>query len=129
MPVSHYDDLIDSRDVIARIEHLRQLRRPGPVDLGPEDNEQAQDDLFAELAALEALASEGENASSDWEYGATLVRDSYFERYAEELAEDVGAINPNLAWPYTCIDWGRAARELQQDYSQIEFNGVTYWTR
>lgn len=42
--------------IIERINHLRQLRQPGPVDLGPEDNGTDQDQLFAELSELERLA-------------------------------------------------------------------------
>lgn len=123
------DNVIDSRDVIARIETLRALRLPGPVDLGSdEDNGADQDDLFAELTALEALADEA-SGSSDWEYGETLVRDSYFKEYAQELAEDIGAIPRGLAWPAHCIDWDQAARELQMDYFSVDFGGVTYWIR
>ena len=42
-------------EINARIEHLSALRQPGPVDLGPDDNEVDQDSLFRELAALEAI--------------------------------------------------------------------------
>tara|TARA_R110000868_G_scaffold269128_1_gene528496 strand:+ start:213 stop:725 length:513 start_codon:yes stop_codon:yes gene_type:complete len=34
------------------------------------------------------------------------------EDYAQELADEIGAIPPGVGWPCTCIDWGRAAREL-----------------
>ena len=125
--ITNHDDIIDSRDVIARIEHLSALREPGPVDLG-EDNDQSQDDLFAELSALEKLAEQGEDCV-DWQYGETLIRDSYFKRYAQELAEDCDMIPSGLGWPFTCIDWDRATRELQADYTPIEFDGVTYWVR
>lgn len=27
------------------------------------------------------------------------------------------------------VDWERAARELQMDYTPVEFDGVTYWVR
>jgi len=33
--------------------------------------------------------------------------------YAEQLADDVGAIPGGLAWPLTCIDWEHAWRELR----------------
>lgn len=128
--ISNFDDLINSRDVIERIETLSALRQAGPVDLGSdEDNETDQDSLFHELATLEALAAQGEAYAPDWEYGTGLIRDSYFETYAQELADDIGAVNKDYGWPFTCIDWAQAARDLQQDYTSIDFDGVTYWVR
>lgn len=119
--ISKYDDVIDSRDVIERIAELEAEREADPAKFDASDE-------GAELAILKALATEGEGCA-DWEHGETLIRDSYFEDYAQELAEDIGAIKDNASWPYTCIDWKRAARELQQDYTSIEFDGVTYWVR
>ena len=130
--ITPYDDIIDSRDVIARIEALQALRQPGPVPEGllpDEDYERPQDELFHELATLEALAEEAADYSEDWEYGAVLVRDSYFVEYAMELAEDIGAIEDAARWPNYCIDWERAARDLQMDYTQVTFDGVDYWVR
>ena len=39
---------------------------------------------------------------------------------AEELAEEMGFITSNAKWPYTCIDWERAARDLMYDYFQVD---------
>lgn len=33
--------------------------------------------------------------------------------YAQELAEDIGALPLDTAWPVTCIDWDHAWRELE----------------
>lgn len=126
--ISDGDDVIDSRDVIARIEHLSQLEQPGPVDLGPEDNAVDQDSLFAELRALRALADEAEG-SPDWTHGETLIADSHFQAYAQELAEDIGAIQANASWPNNHIDWEAAADALKQDYFSVEFGSTTYWIR
>lgn len=133
--------VIDSREIIKRIEQLSALRAPGPVDLGnDEDNETAQDDLFHELASLEKLAAEASQYAPDWQYGETLIRDDYFRDYAEELAADTAG-SPEEAelirngggdrWPFTCmsIDWERAAKALQEDYTAVDFDGVTYWVR
>lgn len=111
-------DIIDSRDVIARIEELESN-----LDTEDPDTDEAE-----ELQALRALVDEAES-TPDWKYGETLIRDSYFEEYAQELADDIGAINADATWPNNCIDWERAARELQQDYFSVEFDGVTYWVR
>jgi hypothetical protein len=117
-PISSYDDIIDSRDVIARIEELAEWVEP------------LTDEEETELAALRALAAEGRDATADWEDGATLVQDSYFVEYAQELADDLGYTDGGtVSWPFTCIDWEKAAWELQMDYTAVEFDGVTYWVR
>lgn len=117
--ITSNDDTIDSRDVIARIEELGEMIREGVDDT---------DDDRAKLAALTALADQGENID-DWQYGATLIRESYFVTYAQELAEDIGAIDHNAGWPLRHIDWEAAADELEMDYTSVEFDGVTYWVR
>lgn len=114
--ISNMDDQIDSRDVIARIEELQE-----------QDDRDADDE--AELTTLTALADEASQYASDWKYGEQLIRDSYFEEFAQELAEDCGDLKDAAKWPYTCIDWEQAARELQMDYTIVEFDGVTYWIR
>ena len=79
-----------------------------------------------ELKDLLALQSEGES-SPDWYHGETLMHEDYFETYARQLAEDIGAISGEEKWPLTCIDWKEAAEELQQDYTSLDFGGETYY--
>lgn len=116
--ISNHDDVIDSRDVIERIDELGAAY----------EEEGLTADEWDEYRALVALAEEGESLA-DWQHGETLIRDSYFVEYAQELAEDIGAIPREASWPAYCIDWERAARELRMDYTPVEFDGVTYWGR
>lgn len=126
------DDIIDSRDVIARMDYLRSFCEDenGEI-LTPEtaDYEHENRDEIEEYAKLQALCDEAEGYSSDWKYGATLIRDSHFEDYARELAEDTGAVSRDAQWPLQHIDWEAAADELKQDYTSVEFDGTTYWVR
>ena len=46
------------------------------------------------------------------------------EEFAQQLAEDLGSIDKNVSWPYTCIDWEWASRELMMDY--FESNGYYF---
>ena len=78
---------------------------------------------------LHALNMEAQDCIPDWEHGEQLIRDSHFKDYAQELAEDCGMVDNRAVWPNTCIDWERAARELQYDYTSIDVNGVTYYGR
>lgn len=134
MTIDKYADIIDVRDIIQRVEDLEETSNGSVKDgTAGEEYEGHEDDHeeYAELIALlEELRGNGgdEQWLGDW-YPVTLIRDSYFKTYAQELAEDIGAINSDASWPVYCIDWDRAARELQMDYSTVEFDGVTYWYR
>lgn len=64
----------------------------------------------------------------DW-YPITLIRDSYFEEYAQELAKDIGALDRNASWPNNCIDWKQASKELEIDYSSVDFDNTPYLYR
>ena len=84
--ISNTADMIDSRDVIERIEELNDL-----IDTAAEEG-RGDFDLDDELEALKTLVEEA-GGSPDWLHGETLIRDSYFGTYAQELAEDIGAVS------------------------------------
>lgn len=122
-------DIIDSRNVIARLEEMQQEL----LDLDGENFDDAitawRVENGAELAALEALNDEGESYAEDWKHGATLIRHDYFVKYAEELAYDLGILNESARWPHNHIDWEAASEELKIDYTTIDFDGVDYYVR
>lgn len=123
--ITNTDDVIDSLDVIARIEELEDQRDAALED--PEEPELDEDEA-KELAELKALASEGEGLA-DWTYGAALIHEDHFEDYARQLAEDIGAIDPDASWPASYIDWEAAADALKVDYTAVDFGGQTYFAR
>jgi antirestriction protein len=59
----------------------------------------------------------------------TMIPESDFVAYAQELADDIGALHQDASWPSNCIDWERAARELQMDYTGVRVNGTMYYFR
>ena len=157
--VHNGQDIIDSRDIIARIEELEGYEQEAldqanivNVDAeGMDDPDDAEDHrenglwtasggevygvtddwddiTYDELKALRSLAEEAEGCG-DWYDGATLIKASYFETYAEDLAQDIGAIDRNARWPLSHIDWAAAAEELKQDYTEVDYDGVLYYVR
>lgn len=125
--ITNSENVIDSRDVIARINYLESERESAENPDEWDDSDEGQ-----ELKALKALADEASGSADwtyDWTYGETLIRDSYFEDYARELAEDIGAIPKDLGWPCNHIDWEGATNALKMDYFSVEFDGVEYWIR
>ncbi len=141
--ITNNEDIIDTRDILRRIEYLQSER-----DIFQEDNEledypgfeQAEEDSKwvewdesyqgIELSKLEELESNASGYSPDWNYGSTMIRDSYFEEYAEQLVKDIGDLPDDLpSYIANNIDWKGVAEDLQQDYTEVDFDGVAYWIR
>lgn len=139
--ISNSDDIIDSRDVIKRIADLESELTDACDSEGngvpfdewvkamAENDSGALQEGAAEFLALKSLEEECEGYASDWRHGATLIRESHFTKYAEELAIDIGAIGRGEAWPLNFINWDEAAEELKQDYTEVDFDGVAYCIR
>lgn len=153
MEIDNSQDLIESRDVIKCTEEL-QDERDGLAQMLEEAKQEiadcedesdkpnlreafqdAQDELEQwdndnqeELKNLKAL-EDGIN-SSEWRHGLTLIRETYFADYCREMCEDIGDIPKNLpSYIENAIDWDKVARQLKQDYSTVEYDGVTYYYR
>lgn len=54
-------------------------------------------------------------ADIDEAYSGSFTSD---EDFAENMAEELGAVDKNASWPMTCIDWEQAAKELMYDYTE-----------
>jgi hypothetical protein len=121
--ISNSDDIIDSRDVIARIEELESIEGIEEKIDNLEDDDDAK-----ELVALRELAGEAEGYAPDWTYGATLIRESYWTEYVQELLEDCGELPRDLPG-YIVIDWDATTRNIKVDYTEVDFDGVTYLVR
>ena len=78
-----------------------------------------------ELADLDNLESE----ITDWRHGESMIPESEFEDYARELAEMDDLDQKASRWPYTCIDWEKAADDLKQAYTPVSYQGEDYFVR
>lgn len=127
--ISNSDDVIDSRDVMSRIEELEGEREDAAYEAEWDGSDEG-----LELASLRSLAEECERCASDWEHGAVLVRDSHFTEYTERYVndtspQDLSALIDSWIGAYLKVDWEAAAADLQRDYTSVDFDGVTYWVR
>jgi hypothetical protein len=119
-------DIIDVRDIIARIEEL---------ELEVEAN--GEGEHIAEWKALTAIMDDlkGSGGDEQWRgdwYPVTLIRDHYFTDYCRELVQDIGDLPKDIP-AYIAIDWDATADNLRVDYSSVEIacndRWVTYWYR
>ena len=145
------EDLIDVRDVIARVEELKDelgalaQERDDLEESREADSEtdkilvsEAEEAIGAwyeengeELTTLTGLLNDLEGGGGDEEYlgswyPVTLILDSYFETEMDSLLEAIGELPKDLPC-YIKIEVDYDA--LQQDYSSVEYDGNTYWYR
>lgn len=153
MTIGKFDNIIDSRDVIARIKELEEERESYAEEVAtaqdavndldeetPDTGEaEALSDAIAalsvwdedngdELDALKSLAEEASGCSSNWRHGEALIHREYFIQYVEELLQDIGDLPRNLP-SYLVIDWEATAKNIECDYSSVDFDGEEYLIR
>ena len=112
--VSNLDDIIDSRDIIEELGEEIDRLEEGEYNTKPE---------------LREFAKQWQEYDHDFAHGSIAIRDSYFTKYAEDYAYDCGLVSEDATWPNYYIDWEAAARDLKDEYTGIEFDGVRYWVR
>jgi hypothetical protein len=134
--ISNTDSIIDSRDVIARIEELKdEWIDATESEVHPDELVMSEEDWQVglgvdgahELLALLALQDEAD-CTPDWQYGETLIHEDYFTTYVEELLVDIGYLPDDLP-SFIHIDWERTADDLKVDYFEVEFDGETFYVR
>lgn len=134
MAFSHAN-IIDTRTLA---DELRDLI----IELGESEDEDEKETLcedikvYVDIAADlgysfdESAADEAADALDAFgNRNGALIAEDYFVDYAEQYAEDIGAIDRNAGWPSMFIDWEAAAESLQQDYTSVEIDGQTYLYR
>jgi hypothetical protein len=131
-------NIIYVRDIIDRITELETERDSYETDDNGDETgahfADAYPDEAEELRELLALMRDLLNCGGGdekWEgqwYPGYMVADCYFTDYARELLEDCGTMPRDLP-SWVEIDWDATARNVRIDYTPVEVNGRTYWTR
>lgn len=140
--ITNSADIIDSRDIIARIKWLdieledawedegnsERITQEDWIKAAADDDAHTMQDAAHEFLELSSLQEAAEGYADDWKYGAQLIRDSYFVKVMQELCQDIGDLPKDIPG-YLVIDWEATAENLKADYTAVDFDGVDYWVR
>jgi hypothetical protein len=144
MPTIEHSSIIDIRDLAELATECGSIIEAStdedsePVDA--EELEEAKETL-AKLAKLaedlgrSVNAEDADDVASELEYYGdsiepTLISEGYFEDYCKELVSDLGYLPDSLPdFISSNIDWAGVASDLQQDYTNIKFDGEDYLIR
>lgn len=125
-------DIIDSRDIIERLAALQEYHDELLVD-DPSGIRVAlwiQSDDGTEYLALQSIQNQCRDYVNDWEDGTLLVRRSHFTNYIKDLLIDCGYLSSDLPWFISDnINWDGVATDCMCDYTDVDFDGVTYYVR
>lgn len=134
---------MDSRDLIERSEELKQQVLDSFNETFPQyETDSFEDILFEEeeiqswkedwLDEIEEIADierlEDEVSSSEWLHGIYFIEEDEFVDYTKDFLEDCGYI-PRDFPSWIEIDWEATTNNVKQDYSEVEYRGVTYLYR
>ena len=150
--ITNSADILDSRDIQERYDDLTQTIEDAFADAGRDsfdflaawDKNEKKTTRIVEMLVEREMLDESDfeewtlirhafidNLSDfyEWDDGMTFLRDSYMdEKWAEQEMEDLGFLSrdiPNLI--RNNINFSGILEDLQQDYNELDFDGVTYW--
>lgn len=129
MTIDNTQDLLDSRDIIEKLSVLISELSDLDSKILDEASWIPQEEYFLKLQeeylTLLAFASECEIYAGDWIHGVTLIHEDYFEKYQDDLIADCYELHTrNLPrFIKITLDYDM----LKQDYTSIDFDGVTYY--
>lgn len=144
MEISNHEDLLDTRNMLDRVEELESENEDAEGVLKPGADWDDQDD-FDECRKLRIILAEvDENSDNGVRNGITLIRESYFTEYIKDYWMEAGPkfseYNPKTfrneevsrgdlfsREPFNFIDWKAVAESTRDDdYKDVDFDGVTY---
>ena len=115
--ISDFNDLNEDNEDWDEIDSIEE------VDLGSMD----EDAVAHYEEVCEFLEEVGDSAISNEE---TVIAESYFEEYCEDLVKDCGYLPEDLpAFIENNINWKGIASDMEEDYMEVNFDGETYFIR
>jgi len=132
--ISEFEDYKDEKATLeATIEEIEdQIREENAegedVSELENDLQKAQEELQEledDAQGLEDFYNEAEGYCEDFQYGAPLIHEDYFEEYMDQMLEDLGEIPDVPSYITITIDYDA----LREDYTTISFDGQEYLCR
>jgi antirestriction protein len=121
------EDIIQMSDVAEFLRYIDDLTEQAADEDATAEVRQEGARLLAEydpdrIAELRALLKNSEDYGDE-----SAISERYFKRYASDYANDVYSLDGTGASAY--FDYDAFAADYQSDFSEFEYDGVTYYMR
>ena len=137
-------NILDTRNLVERREALKQEILDSFLENFPhyeEMTESFEDILFEEeeieswkqdwqeeINQITCIDEVEDEIGSEFDFGVTLIPEDDFTDYVEDLLKGCGYISDDFP-SWIEIDWEATAENVKQDYSELEYEGETYFYR
>ena len=93
-----------------------------------EEIESWKQDWQEEISQITCIDEVEDEIGSEFDFGVTLIPEDDFTDYVEDLLKGCGYISEDFP-SWIEIDWEATAENVKQDYSELEYEGETYFYR
>lgn len=109
----HYEEMTESfEDILFEEEEIQSWK----------------EDWLDEIVSITDIEKLEDETGSEFNYGVTLIPEDDFTDYVKDLLEDCGYIPKDFP-SWIEVDWEATADNVRQDYTETEYNGITYLFR
>lgn len=109
----HYEEMTESfEDILFEEEEIESWKQ----------------DWQEEINQITCIDEVEDEIGSEFDFGVTLIPEDDFTDYVEDLLKGCGYISDDFP-SWIEIDWEATAENVKQDYSELEYEGGTYFYR
>ena len=109
----HYEEMTESfEDILFEEEEIESWKQDWQEEID-------------KISCIDEIENE---IGSEFNYGITLIPEDDFEDFVEQDLKDCGYISDDFP-SWIEIDWEATAENVKQDYSELEYEGETYFYR
>ena len=109
----HYEEMTESfEDILFEEEEIESWKQ----------------DWQEEINQITCIDEIEDEIGSEFDFGVTLIPEDDFTDYVEDFLKDCGYISYDFP-SWIEIDWEATAENVKQDYSELEYEGETYFYR
>ena len=109
----HYEEMTESfEDILFEEEEIESWKQ----------------DWQEEINQITCIDEVEDEIGSEFDFGVTLIPEDDFTDYVEDLLKGYGYISDGFP-SWIEVDWEATAENVKQDYSELEYEGETYFYR
>ena len=121
------ENLLDSRDIEARIQYLQDLGTTLTQEELEEDYQAEEEEITELLRIKYDFIDEYSRGEELWEEGVVFINDGYFIEDTIDYLEEIGVVDSDFYLLRGNIDWEGVVRDRLREYDSVILFDQTFY--